>query len=297
MAVKIRLQRKGRKKFPFYHIVIADSRAPRDGKFIENIGIYNPMTKPATIELDRDKAYDWMTKGAQPTETVRAILRFKGVLYKKHLMDGISKGAHTEEQAVTKWNEWVEAKETKIRKRIEQTAAEKESLRQTISGAVPTKIVIKEDTPVQEKPVVKEKVEKETVEQPEVVAEATKTAEEIAPAPDAKETHKAQSDEVVTSKEEKVTDEVTPPTNVEVKTEAPAAEVSQKEESTSEVTADIEEIVEAKEEEAKEVEVNEEEVNEEEVNEEEVNEEKASTEEISTEGEKPADEEKPADVA
>lgn len=287
MAVKIRLQRKGRKKFPFYHIVIADSRAPRDGKFIENIGIYNPMTKPATIELDRDKAYDWMTKGAQPTETVRAILRFKGVLYKKHLMDGIAKGAHTEEQAVTKWNEWVEAKETKIRKRIEQTAAEKESLRQTISGAVPTKIVIKEDTPVQETPVVEETVEKETVEQPEVVAEATKTAEEIAPAPDAKETQEAQSDEVVTSKKEKVTDEVSPPSNVEVKTEALAEEVFQTEEATAEVTADTEEIVEIKEEEPKE----------EEVKEEDVKEEKASTEEISDEGEKPADEEKPADVA
>ncbi|MDH3651908.1 MAG: 30S ribosomal protein S16, partial [Saprospiraceae bacterium] len=86
MPVKIRLQRRGRKKRPFYHIIIADSRAPRDGRFIESIGTYDPMTRPATINLDREKAYDWLMKGAQPTETMRAILRFKGVLYKKHLM-------------------------------------------------------------------------------------------------------------------------------------------------------------------------------------------------------------------
>ena len=80
MPVKIRLQRRGRRKQPFYHIVVADGRAPRDGRFIEKIGIYNPMTVPATIDLDRDRAYDWLMKGAQPTDTARAILRFKGVL-------------------------------------------------------------------------------------------------------------------------------------------------------------------------------------------------------------------------
>lgn len=146
MPVKIRLQRKGRKKSPFYHIVIADSRSPRDGKFIENIGVYDPMTKPATIDLDRDKAFDWLRKGAQPTETVRAILRFKGVLYKKHLMDGVTKGALTEEQAMAKWNSWLEDKEAKIRKRREQTEADKAAYLKAVSGTLP-KIVIKEDTP------------------------------------------------------------------------------------------------------------------------------------------------------
>ena len=102
MAVKIRLQRRGRRKAPFYHIVIADARAPRDGRFIEKIGTYNPMTKPATIDLDRDAAFDWLMKGAQPTDTARAILRFKGVLYRKHLQRGVKKGAMTQEQAVTK---------------------------------------------------------------------------------------------------------------------------------------------------------------------------------------------------
>lgn len=170
MAVKIRLQRKGRKRFPFYHIVIADSRAPRDGKFIENIGIYNPMTKPATIDLDRDKAYTWLQNGAQPTETVRAILRFKGVLYKKHLMDGVLKGAHTEEQALEKWNQWLEAKEARIRARFEKTAAEKEALRKAISGTVP-KIKIREEAPAEEIPATEEAA-------PEVPAEETAVAEE-----------------------------------------------------------------------------------------------------------------------
>lgn len=91
MAVKIRLQRKGRKKAPFYHIVIADSRSPRDGRFIEKIGIYNPITKPATIDLDRDKAFEWLMKGAEPTDTINAILRYKGVLYRKHLARGVKK--------------------------------------------------------------------------------------------------------------------------------------------------------------------------------------------------------------
>ena len=105
MPVKIRLQRRGRKKSPFYHIVVADARAPRDGRFIEKLGTYNPMTKPATIELNRDSAYEWLMKGAQPTDTARAILRFKGVLYRKHLERGVKKGALTQEQAMEKYQE------------------------------------------------------------------------------------------------------------------------------------------------------------------------------------------------
>ena len=107
MAVKIRLQRKGRKKAPFYHIVIADSRSPRDGKFIEKIGSYNPTSRPAVIEIDRDKAFDWLMKGAQPTDTVNAILRYKGVLYRKHLQRGVSKGALTPEKALEMYNSWI----------------------------------------------------------------------------------------------------------------------------------------------------------------------------------------------
>jgi small subunit ribosomal protein S16 len=117
MAVKIRLQRRGRKKLPLYHIVIADSRSPRDGRFIENIGSYNPLTKPATIDIDRDKAFDWLMKGAEPTDTVRAILKFKGVMYRKHLSRGVAKGAMTQEDADAKYKAWVDEKEAKIAKR------------------------------------------------------------------------------------------------------------------------------------------------------------------------------------
>ena len=111
MPVKIRLARRGRGKRPFYHIVVADARSPRDGKFIDQIGSYNPMTKPATILLDSEKAFDWMAKGAQPTDTVRAILRFKGVMYKKHLQRGVLKGSLTQEAADKLHLEFVEAKD------------------------------------------------------------------------------------------------------------------------------------------------------------------------------------------
>ncbi|HKK76053.1 MAG TPA: 30S ribosomal protein S16 [Saprospiraceae bacterium] len=134
MPVKIRLQRQGRKKRPFYHIVVADSRSPRDGKYISRIGVYNPMTKPATIELDRDVAYNWLMKGAQPTDTARAILKFKGVYYKKHLMRGVSKGAMSLEEAEKKYQEWVDAKETKVAERFEQAAQEKAEREARIAG-------------------------------------------------------------------------------------------------------------------------------------------------------------------
>jgi small subunit ribosomal protein S16 len=114
MPTKIRLQRRGKKGQAFYHIVIADGRAPRDGKFIEQIGIYNPISVPAVIELNFDKALDWLKKGAQPTDTVKAILSFKGVLYKNHLLKGVQKGAMTEEQAEAKFQAWKEEKNLKL---------------------------------------------------------------------------------------------------------------------------------------------------------------------------------------
>ena len=135
MPARIRLARRGRRKRPFYHIVVADVRAPRDGKFIDSIGSYNPMTKPATIDIDRDKAYDWLMKGAQPTDTVNAILRFKGVLYKKHLQRGVAKGAMTQEVADQKLQEWIDAKEAKVAARFEETRKEKEEFLKMVSGA------------------------------------------------------------------------------------------------------------------------------------------------------------------
>ncbi len=114
MAVKIRLQRHGKKGKPFYHIVIADARAARDGKFIEKLGTYNPMTNPATIELNVDSACTWLKNGAQPTETVRNILSYKGVLLKRHLQIGVEKGAITQETADAKFNAWLDEKNKKI---------------------------------------------------------------------------------------------------------------------------------------------------------------------------------------
>jgi small subunit ribosomal protein S16 len=134
MSVKIRLQRHGRTKAPFYHIVVADARSPRDGRFIEKLGTYNPMTVPATIEIDREKAYDWITKGAQPTYTARAILRFKGVLYRKHLMRGVAKGAMTIEQADVLYAKWIDDKEGKISVRKTKEAEKRKEQLAAISG-------------------------------------------------------------------------------------------------------------------------------------------------------------------
>jgi len=114
MAVKIRLAKKGRKKLAYYHIVVADSRSPRDGRYIEKIGKYNPVTDPATIELDFDKALGWLQNGAQPTDTCRAILSYKGVLLKKHLLEGVKKGAFDEAEAERRFNEWMKQNEDKI---------------------------------------------------------------------------------------------------------------------------------------------------------------------------------------
>ncbi len=114
MATKIRLSRHGKKQYAFYHIVVADSRSPRDGKFIEKLGTYNPNTNPATIELNFDSALSWIQKGAQPTDTARAILSYKGVLMMHHLNGGVKKGALTEEQAVAKFEKWLSEKEAQV---------------------------------------------------------------------------------------------------------------------------------------------------------------------------------------
>ncbi len=114
MSVKIRLQRHGKKGKPFYWIVAADGRAKRDGKYLEKLGTYNPNTNPATVNLDIDGAVNWLNNGAQPTDTARAILSYKGVMLKKHLLGGVSKGALTEEQAEEKYQAWLTEKESKI---------------------------------------------------------------------------------------------------------------------------------------------------------------------------------------
>ena len=122
MATKIRLQRHGRKGRPIFHIVTADSRAKRDGRFIEKLGVYNPNTNPATVDLDFDRALHWIQTGAQPTDTARAILSYKGVMMKKHLLEGVKKGALTEDQAEEKFNKWLEEKEGRINSKVESLA-------------------------------------------------------------------------------------------------------------------------------------------------------------------------------
>lgn len=117
MAVKMRLQRHGSKKRPFYFIVIADARSPRDGKFIQKLGTYNPLTVPATIQVDRQKALDWLQKGAQPTDTVRRILSFKGVLFLKHLLRGVSLGLFDEAAAMEKFTKWSTEHEATVNRR------------------------------------------------------------------------------------------------------------------------------------------------------------------------------------
>lgn len=148
MAVKIRLQRKGRKKKPFYHIVIADARAPRDGKYIERIGSYNPITNPATITLDRDRAFEWLNNGAQPTHTARAILKLKGVLYRKHLMRGVKKGSITEDQANQMYQEFILAKEDKMQSRFDKEKEEKMKSRvELMTSPILAEELKEEDTP------------------------------------------------------------------------------------------------------------------------------------------------------
>ncbi len=114
MAVKIRLARHGKKNHAYFHIVVADSRAPRDGRLIETLGTYNPNTDPATITLDQERALYWINTGAQPTLTARRLLSYRGVLLKKHLQEGVAKGALTQEQADAKWEAWMQEKEAKV---------------------------------------------------------------------------------------------------------------------------------------------------------------------------------------
>ena len=114
MSLKIRLARGGAKKRPFYRIIIADSRMPRDGRFIEKIGTYNPNTNPATINYDADRAFYWMMTGAQPTDTVRAMLSYRGVLYRRHLQLGVDKGAITQDVADQRFTAWKDEKDAKI---------------------------------------------------------------------------------------------------------------------------------------------------------------------------------------
>lgn len=135
MSVKIRLARRGRKKQAIYDVVVADARAPRDGRFIEKLGTYNPNTNPASINLNNERALTWLLNGAQPTDTVKAMLSYRGVMLKKHLQIGVLKGAISQDQADAKFNAWLAEKDSKIEGKKDKLAAAKEKQRKEALAA------------------------------------------------------------------------------------------------------------------------------------------------------------------
>jgi small subunit ribosomal protein S16 len=135
MAVKIRLARRGRKKRAMYDIVVADARSPRDGRFIEKLGTYNPTTNPASINISTERSVYWLMVGAQPTDTANAILRYKGILFKKHLQVGVVKGAITQEAADAQYAEFVTARETKVQGKVDGLATQKADARKAALAA------------------------------------------------------------------------------------------------------------------------------------------------------------------
>ena len=234
MATKIRLQRFGKKGKPFYHVVVADARAPRDGKFIERLGSYNPNTNPATIEINFEKALDWVNKGAQPTDTCRAILSYKGILYKKHLEGGVKKGALTEEQAEAKFAQWLEGKAIKIEGKKEILSKSKQEIKKATLLAEAKKkeemaaAIIVKNTPSEEveETVVEETPEVEVSEVEETVAEETLEIEEEAPVAEAEVAPAEEATEEAEVSAE-VEEEAAPVAEVEVAEEATEEEASE----------------------------------------------------------------------
>jgi small subunit ribosomal protein S16 len=179
MATKLRLQRQGRKKQAYYYIVAADSRAPRDGRFIERVGDYNPNTNPATINLDLQKAVKWLDNGAVPTDTVRAILSYKGAMMMHHLHGGVNKGALTAEQADAKFEAWMNEKSSKVQTKRDTLADKKAKLEaerlkaESLVKEAKAAAIVAKNTVVEE---VVETPAEEVVENNETVAETTDEA-------------------------------------------------------------------------------------------------------------------------
>lgn len=178
--VKIRLARRGRKKLAMYDVVVADARAPRDGRFIEKIGTYNPLTVPATIDLNDDKAFKWLMNGAQPSDTVKAMLSQRGILMRKHLQIGVIKGAITQEQADSKLQDWLKAKREKI-----------ETVRGKLSESKAAIAKARKEAETKVKEARAEAIRKKAQVAEEAAAAATQPAEGEAPAAEAQETPQA----------------------------------------------------------------------------------------------------------
>lgn len=246
MPVKLRLQRHGRKQRPFYFIVAADARARRDGKFIERMGSYDPTTIPATIELDRDAALSWLEKGAEPTNTVRAILSYKGVLYKKHLQRGVKKGAFSQEEADKKFEEWLTAKEgqimdhstkaTQTKEQEQKERFEREAKARAEKAAAAAPAAEEAEAPAEEgaEAPAEEAAADAPVEEAATEAPAEEAAAEEAPAEEATaapEEAKAEAEEAVKNDEAETQ---------EVKEEAKAEEAKAEEEVKEEAPAEEE---------------------------------------------------------
>ena len=231
MATRIRLQRHGRKGKPVYNIVVADQRSPRDGKFIEKLGIYNPSTNPATINLNFDSTLDWMMKGAQPSDTAKSILSYKGILMKKHLLEGVKKGAFSEEEAEKRFTTWMESKNQKVADKSSTVLKVNEEIKKTALAAEIAKNEARAVEIASKKIVVTEEENSEEVTEgntEEVVEETplaeVKTEEVVEEAPVAETT----TEEVV----EKTL--VAETTTEEVVEETPATEETTEEEKTKE---------------------------------------------------------------
>lgn len=182
MSVKIRLARRGRKKMAIYDVVVADARAPRDGRFIEKIGTYNPNTDPASININNERALKWLLNGAQPTDTVKAMLSYRGVMLKKHLQVGVLKGAITQEQADAKFEAWVSEKESKIAGKTENIQKAKQEKKDKALAAEAAKNQARLDAIKAREDEAKAAAEAEAAAAVAEAAEAEAPAEEEAPA-------------------------------------------------------------------------------------------------------------------
>ena len=235
MATKIRLSRHGRKKQAFFHIVVADTRAPRNGRFIEKLGTYNPNTNPATIDINFDSAVAWLLKGAQPSDTAKAILSYKGVMMKKHLMAGVAKGAFNEEEAENRFSAWMEKKEG-------QVTDKKAGLKQAALAAEKAALAAEKTKSTERAAAALQSAQ---------VAETTSTAEEVTTEETTEEVADGTTHEVVeevTAEEatEETTEEVAEETTHEVIEEVKAEETTHEvieevkaEETTQEVVEEI----------------------------------------------------------
>jgi small subunit ribosomal protein S16 len=216
MATKIRLQRHGKKGYPFYHVVVADSRSKRDGRFIEKLGTYNPNTNPATIDIDFDQTLNWVSTGAEMSDTARAILSYKGVLYKNHLVKGVAKGALTEADVEKKFAAWLKDKEAKITQKSEglssaaQKAEEERIAAEKAKSDARAKEIAAKNAPeeVEEAPAEEAPAAEAATEAPAEEAPAAEEKKEEAPKAEAKEEAapeaKAKEEAAPEAKEEKV---------------------------------------------------------------------------------------------